>query len=157
VIATVDSPQASVTLLAAETEYCHAIRAFDAAGNRSPTSRVACARTAALTSPTAPWNVRAEPTPRRELELSWDPSPDPSVVYVVYWDGNGKDDKRIGTTVAQAYTVRGNAAAEMHCYKVAALDDARGESPRTFPVCAVAKERRTASAEVAAPGAAASR
>jgi chitodextrinase len=138
VVAEVDRTQATVALLAPEREYCHAVRALDAAGNRSPPSAAACARTATATAPTAPLDVRARAVSKRELVLSWAPSPDPGVVYVVYWDGNGHGERSIGTTPERSFKVFGKAAEKRHCYRVAAATEAGSESPRTFAVCASA-------------------
>jgi hypothetical protein len=147
VVAKVDATRASVTGLSPETEYCHTVRAYDAAGNRSKTSARVCARTARAGSPTAPADLRARAVSQRELLLSWDASPDPGAVYVVYWDGagTGRGEKPIGTTPERAFKVFGKPAAERHCYRVATADEAAGESPRTFPVCASALGETTAS------------
>jgi hypothetical protein len=70
--------------------------------------------------------------------LRWDSSPEPGMVYAVYWDG----DRRIGATPRTEYTVAGLRAGEKRCYRVAAVDGSGKESPRTIEACAAAEPRR---------------
>ncbi|HEX9049107.1 MAG TPA: fibronectin type III domain-containing protein [Anaeromyxobacter sp.] len=120
-----------------DQEYCASVRALDAAGNRSASSAPVCVRTPKPEAPAAPWNLTARPAPKR-LELSWDPSPDPDVVYVVFRD-KGTADAAIGMTCALKFQVVGSEAEQRRCYRVAAMDAARRSSPKTLPVCASAK------------------
>lgn len=146
VLATFERTQGMVDGLAADTEYCLSIRAFDAAGNRSTPSPATCTRTAKPATPAAPTNLRAEPTVEA-LRLTWDPSPDPGVVYAVYWDRGRGGEALIGTTALATLNVFGKAASERHCYYVVARDESSRESPRTFPVCGTVPGRRAASAD----------
>jgi hypothetical protein len=118
------------------TEYCYAVRALDAAGNRSKPSATVCATTADPGVPAAPMNVQARPGGRDEVILSWDPSPDRVVAYSVYWDAPIRSrDSRVGTTPLTMLKVFGPAARQRHCYRVSAHDVADRESPKTPPVC----------------------
>ena len=135
VMARADGLRAAIAGLGPAAEWCHAVRAYDAAGNRSEPSAFACARTPAEGTPTAPSGLAAHVTPQGELLLTWEPSPEPGVSYVVYWDARGKGDRRAGATPTTSFKVFGRAAAERHCYRVAAVDAGQRESPRTFPVC----------------------
>jgi chitodextrinase len=151
VVAKVSATQALVADLEPETEYCVAVRAFDPAGNRgTPTN--ACGRTADAKVPGAPWNVRAATTGPRELSLTWDPSPDPGVVYVVYWDGSRHGERPVGTTPRESFKIFGNPAVERHCYRIVARSEDDRVSPSTRPVCASAKDAVAADERPAGAG-----
>jgi chitodextrinase len=118
-----------------DTEYCYVVRAFDTAGNLSGPSARRCARTAKAGTPAGPWGLSARRAPSGDLVLDWIPSTQPGVVYSVYWDGRGKEEKRVGTTARNTFTVFGQVARERHCYRVVAEDEAQHLSPMTLPVC----------------------
>jgi len=133
VVARVDGGATRVSQagLAPSTEHCFALVAVDRAGNRSP-ALDACATTPAVGVPSGPTVVRAEHKAPTMVLLKWDSSPDPDVVYAVYWDGG----KKIGATSSTQYTVAGLRMGERRCYRVAAVDPASGkESPRTMETC----------------------
>jgi chitodextrinase len=134
VVATATRPWTTVGGLAPESEHCLAVRAYDAAGNRSPAAGPFCDRTPDPATPVGPVNLRAEPISKGVLRLHWDPSPQPEVLYAVYRDGN----RRVGMTRSSTYTVAGLGAEERRCYRIASVDGAGRESPRTFPACAAA-------------------
>jgi len=147
VVARSGAPNAVVGGLLPAVERCFAVRAHDAAGNRSEPSAHACATTAEPGTPAAPANLTARSVAEDQLLLSWDPSPDAGMVYVVYWDGEprrpgpareagGPRESRIGLTGSTTLKVHGAFARAQHCYRVAAQDGAARESPRTFSVCA---------------------
>ena len=125
-------PEASESGLAATTEHCYRVRAYDAAGNVSEASPPVCARTPEPGTPTAPSFLRAEPAGPRTISLRWEPSPDPGVVYGVY----GERGQRIGTTRFRSYRVAGLKPGERRCFQVAALDETGRASPMTWPACA---------------------
>jgi chitinase len=118
--------------LAPSTEYCFTVVAIDAAGNRSPAAGPACARTTEPGVPAGPTALHASPRSANVVVLRWDSSPDPGMVYTVYWGG----DKRIGATPRTEYTVAGLRPGEKRCYRVAAVDGAGKESPSTIERCA---------------------
>ncbi|HVI95902.1 MAG TPA: fibronectin type III domain-containing protein [Anaeromyxobacter sp.] len=153
VVATIDAGtglEAVVGELDPATESCLAVRAFDAAGNRSQATKPACARTPDASTPAAPWKLRAAKEPK-ELVLSWQPSENPNIVYVVYWDTKRGAERPIGTTPSRTFKVFGAAAQERHCYRVSARDESSTrESPRSFPVCAQLKSS-LAAADVRSP------
>jgi len=139
VLARVDGSalRTSAAGLAPATRHCFELVAVDRAGNRSPPAE-ACATTAEAGVPAGPTVVRAEPRAPTMVVLKWDSSPDPDVVYTVYWD-NGK---KIGATQATQYTVAGLRSGERRCFRVAAMDPAGKESPRTMETCAAPEAKR---------------
>jgi chitodextrinase len=139
VVASVTRTSAMLTNLAPQKEHCFTVRARDAAGNRSPVAGPFCATTPDVATPSGPANLRAELVPTG-IQLQWEPSPSPGVVYAVYRD----KDRRVGMTRQEAYTVSGALAGRGDCYRVAAVDDAGRESPKTFPACPPARVAVTA-------------
>jgi chitodextrinase len=137
VVARVDGREttASEAGLAPATEHCYDLVAVDRAGNRSPAHGPVCARTAEPGVPAGPTVLRAEPRSQSMVTLRWDSSPDPDVVYTVYWD-NGK---KIGATARTEYTVAGLRMGENRCYRVAAVAPDGKESPRTMETCVAAE------------------
>jgi chitodextrinase len=119
-------------------EYCYSVRARDAAGNRSPASARACARTPDPSLPPPPVNLVAVRTGTDEIELRWEASPRPGVIYVVSWDGSratARDkDQTLGTTPLTRLKVFGQPARERHCYRVLARQGSQ-DSPESLPVC----------------------
>ena len=140
VVAQSSRPQATERKLEPLTNYCYEVRALDAAGNRSKPCEAVCIRTPDPRAPAGPTRLRADGVTTPELVFRWDPSPDPGVLYVVYWDGQKRGDRRIGVTPLSTFTVFGPVARDLHCYRVAAQDAAGLESAKTPPVCAKAGE-----------------
>ena len=136
VISQASRPQASDRGLAPLTDYCYQVRALDAAGNRSKPSEEVCIRTPDPRAPAGPTRLRADAVTTPELVFRWDPSPDPDVVYVVYWDGQKRGDRKIGVTPLNTFTVFGPVARDLHCYRVTAQNADGRESGKTSPVCA---------------------
>jgi chitodextrinase len=134
VVATTVRGWATISGLAPQKEHCFAVRAYDAAGNRSLTAGPLCATTPEPGTPAAPVNVTAEAGSKGALRLRWDPSPDAGILYAVYRDEN----RRVGMTRSTSYTIAGLGAGERRCYRVAAVDADGRESPRTIPACAAA-------------------
>jgi chitodextrinase len=134
VVATTAATAAAERGLQPSTEYCYRVRAKDAAGNRSGDSGEVCARTSEPGSPIAPSRLEARPAGERSVALRWDPSPDPSLVYVLFWEKG----QRIGTTRFTSYRVDGLRLGERRCFQVAAMDTAGRTSPSTWPVCSAA-------------------
>ena len=128
--------------LGPSTEHCFQVRAFDAAGNGSDRSLPVCARTAAAGTLAAPVELEVDPAGSRAVTLKWKPSPDPGVVYAVFWDG----EKRIGSTRFSTYRVDGLNPGQRRCFQVAAVDQNGNSSPKTWPVCAATTETPSASA-----------
>jgi chitodextrinase len=118
--------------LAPSTEYCFTVVAVDGAGNRSAPAAPACARTTEPGVPAGPTALRATPSAENVVVLRWDSSPERGMVYAVYWDG----DRRIGATPRTEYTVAGLRPGEKRCYRVAAVNGAGKESPRSIEACA---------------------
>ena len=131
-IARVAGPSATDGMLEAATEYCYRIRAFDTVGNLSQPSAEVCARTPEPGVPTAPTRLEAKSSWPRSVSLLWERSPDPDVVYAVFWEKG----QRIGTTRFPFYKVDGLRPGEKRCFQVAAVNAAGKMSPLTWPVCA---------------------
>jgi chitodextrinase len=74
--------------LAAQTEYCYTVVAYDAAGNRSAPTAALCARTNDPTQLTAPSDLRVRRLTATSLLLQWEPSEDAGVLYRVYAQGD---------------------------------------------------------------------
>lgn len=127
-------PRAADKGLEGLTEYCYTVRAFDAAGNRSKPASQVCVKTPDPSLPAGPTRLRAEAIVAREVILAWDPSPNPGVHYVVYW--NRKGWKQIGVTPLTTYTIFGPIARELHCYRVSAQNAEGLESTQMPEVCA---------------------
>jgi chitodextrinase len=141
VIARVERTSAAEEPLEALQEYCYTVRAHDAAGNQSPPSARACARTPDPSLPLPPANLQAVRTGADEIELRWDASPTPGVTYVVSWDGTRRAPAReagkgreLGTTPLTRLKVFGQPARERHCYRVLARKGVQ-ESPESLPTC----------------------
>jgi hypothetical protein len=142
VVADVPGTGAAEEGLSALREYCYSVRAHDAAGNQSPPSVRACARTPDPSLPLPPARLLAARTRADEIELRWDASPTPGVIYVVTWDGTrhaparaAGQGRELGTTPLTRLKVFGQPARERHCYRVLARRGAQ-ESPETLPTCA---------------------
>lgn len=145
VVAKTGKTHAAEAGLAPLTEHCWSVRAFDAAGNRSEPCPPVCARTAEPATLAGPTNLQARAAGKKEVVLTWDPSPEQGVVYVVYLDGDekgrdrvlkGASQRRIGATALTTLTVAGSIAEEQRCYRVAAQSRELRLSPATLPACA---------------------
>jgi hypothetical protein len=131
VVASLAKTSTIVSGLAARKEHCLGVRALDAAGNRSPVAGPLCVTTPDVATPPAPVNLRVE-TVAGGGQLRWEPSPQAGVVYAVYQG----DARRVGITSAESYAVKGALFGRGSCYRVAAMDGAGRESPKTIPACA---------------------
>ncbi len=127
--------------LTAGARHCFRVRAFDRAGNRSRPSRPTCSLTASDEQPPAPYRLRAEPASERAVNLTWEPSSRPGVVYRVYWE----NDRTIGATRLTAFGAVGLEPGEHHCYRVAAVDETGQESSRTLEACAAPRNQSLSS------------
>jgi chitodextrinase len=147
-VATVKAPGAAEEPLEALREYCYTVRAFDAAGNRSPASARACARTPDPSLPLPPRSLVAARSGNDEIELRWEKSPTAGVVYIVTWDGARHSTadlgqaRSLGTTPLIRFKVFGQPARERHCYRVLARLGTQ-DSPETLPVCTGATSAAT--------------
>jgi len=130
------SPEFAEARLRASAEHCYQVQARDAAGNRSEPSAPSCTTTAPPGFPTAPARVWVQPVDGRSMLVRWEPSPEPGVVYAVYW-GEGR---RIGATRYEGYKVEGVKPGESRCFQVAAVSPSGAHSPLTRPACATASE-----------------
>jgi chitodextrinase len=127
--------EAVVTGLRAGVEYCHAVRACDAAGNCSPPSAPACAVTPDRTPPGAPAAAAARADFDRQVTVTWAPASD-NVAVVGYQvrRSDGPVLRAPGDAVSMADgSVR---PAVQFCYQVVALDAAGNASPPSPTACA---------------------
>ncbi|MFY3744051.1 hypothetical protein ACOQFB_09085 [Anaeromyxobacter sp. Red801] len=115
--------------------YCYAVRAVDAAGNRSPASPAACVRTPDLVAPTAPGAPAASAQGTESAVVSWSPSHDDVAVvgYEVLRDGHVV--ARAGAAATQAMEA-GLVPGREHCWSVRARDAAGNASAAAGPACA---------------------
>jgi chitodextrinase len=114
-------------------EYCYAVLAADAAGNRSGVSQSVCARTPDLTPPTEPGRAAAVSVSSSQLFLAWDPSTD-DVGVAGYEVLRGKDViATVTATRARQRNLRSNVE---YCYSVRAFDAAGNRSTVAGPFCA---------------------
>ena len=116
-------------LLASQT-YCYSVRAFDRAGNRSPSSPSVCVTPPDVTPPTPPRAV-ASPGPRT-LTLDWPASVD-DVGVAGYELLRGEERLATTRTLSAAQT---ELAAGRHCFSVRAFD-AAGNRSAPVEACAV--------------------
>ncbi len=110
-VAKVVRPEASEAGLAATTEYCYRVRAYDDAGNESEASPPVCARTPEPGTPTAPAFLRAEAAGPRTVSLRWEASPDPDVVYGITATGDSGLGRRGSRAIASWDSSPASAAA----------------------------------------------
>ena len=115
------------------TAYCYAVRALDAAGNRSEPSPSTCVTTPDLTPPTAPALAAAEASSDRSLRVKWAPSADNVGV-------TGYEVLRDGAVVAQTGEpvgdVKGLSPGRSYCLEVRAFDAAGHRSASSEKACA---------------------
>jgi chitodextrinase len=113
--------------------YCYAVRAVDAAGNRSPASQPACATTPDLTPPSAPGRPAATSVSSAQMYVAWDPSHDDVGVtgYELY-RGSHLVARVTGTRAREP----GLQASKEYCYTIRALDAAGNRSEPSAPACA---------------------
>ncbi|HTT71473.1 MAG TPA: fibronectin type III domain-containing protein, partial [Anaeromyxobacteraceae bacterium] len=116
------------------TSRCFAVRAFDAAGNRSLPSEDACGMTLDTTPPTVPGDVAVRALSDRSARVSWSPSSDDGEVdrYEVF--AGGESVAEVGTTSAEVGGLRPGRRA---CFAVRAVDRAGNRSPLSPEACLV--------------------
>jgi chitodextrinase len=136
-IVTTGALSASVSGLTCGTSYTFAVDAYDAVGNRSPTTGVTVS-TASCTDtqpPTAPPWLQATSISGTSIGLSWGSATDDMVVggYEVWENGS-----RIVTTRALSASVSGLTCGTNYTFGVDAFDPAGNRSPRTEATVATA-------------------
>jgi chitodextrinase len=144
----VGGTSASDTGLAAATQYCYRVSAYDAAGNESIQSSQACATTSSggsgdVTAPSVPSGLSATPVSSSVVDLSWSASTDNVGVtgYRVYRGATFLKEVA-GTSTSDT----GLAAATQYCYRVSARDAATNESAQSSQACATTQSGATAPA-----------
>jgi len=123
----------SDTGLAASTNYCYTVTAYDAAGNESAASSQKCTDTLADdTDPSVPDNLSATAFSSSQIDLTWTAATDDTAVtgYNVY-----RDASLISSTASTSYSDTGLAANTNYCYTVTAYDAAGNESAASFQQC----------------------
>ena len=127
-------------MLQPATDYGYYVVAYDAAGNASPASTTAAAKTYATTSsvdttpPTVPMGLTATVASSTQVNLSWNPSTDNVAVagYDVYRDGYP-----IAVTTATQYQDTGLDVGTSYSYTVDAYDAAGNVSAQSAPATAI--------------------
>ncbi len=135
VVATAETLEAAMRGLRAAVEYCHAVRACDAAGNCSRPSAPGCATTPDLTPPAQVAGVAAEPDSDTQITVRWKATQD-NVGVVRY---RVREGDRLVAEMRGDETrtvVEGLRPATRHCYVVAAEDAAGNVSKPSAPACA---------------------
>jgi chitodextrinase len=119
-------------------EHCYAVRAYDAAGNRSALSAQACATPPDVTPPTVPAKVVASAKGEGEVEVAWAPSTDDVGVagYAVT-----RERARVAEVPAPPAREAGLRAATRYCYRVVARDIAGNHSAPSEPACVTTPDR----------------
>lgn len=135
-VAKVTTTRAREYRLEPAREYCYTVRAFDAAGNRSPPAGPFCTVTTTPAELSAPSDLRVRRVSRTNILLQWEPSEAKGVVYRVYSQG----DRLAGLASGNTFTPSGTLGAEPSCFRVAALDANDRESPKSNEVCATSGE-----------------
>ncbi len=120
--------------LAANTQYCYTVSAYDASGNESIQSSTVCATTN-LPGPALPTALTVVAASSRQINLSWTASAGlPAAVgYKIF--KNGAHLKSVPSTVTTIVEA-GLTASTQYCYNVSAYDISGNESILTSTVCA---------------------
>ncbi|MBI5071159.1 MAG: fibronectin type III domain-containing protein [Deltaproteobacteria bacterium] len=120
--------------------YCYAVRALDAAGNRSPSSPEACATLPDVSPPTAPGNPTALPVSATRLYVAWDPSTD-DVGVTAYEVLRGESTAARTAETRSILTVLSPGAEQ--CFRIRAVDAAGNRSEPSATACAVPAAARS--------------
>jgi len=123
--------------------YCYHLQAFDSLGRVAAAEGPRACATTAL-PPAAPSSLRAYSHQPREVALSWNPSPDPTVVgYRVFRSPSRQGDylpiARLEGRFATSYVDRGLGALRVFYYRVASVNAAGGVGKEAPEVRAVTK------------------
>jgi len=118
--------------LRAAQRVCYAVRALDAAGNRSEPGEPVCVEPPDVTPPTAPTTVAAAGGPAQVM-LRWSGAAD-DVGVTGYQVVHGTDV--VARVTGAAATLTGLPAAVEQCYRVLALDAVGQRSPLSPQACA---------------------
>ncbi|HEY1178806.1 MAG TPA: glycosyl hydrolase, partial [Phytomonospora sp.] len=135
VVATATGTTYAASGLSANTTYSFAVRALDAAGNRSagstPLSVTTSAATGDTTAPSTPTGLAASGTTSSQTTLAWSASTDNVGVtgYEVLRGGTV-----IGSTASRTYTATGLSASTAYSFAVRAYDAAGNRSPASSAV-----------------------
>lgn len=126
------------TGLANATEYCYAVLAYDAEGNKSDKSNEACATTLDVPdteAPTIPTGLIVNAISPSTIELGWSNSADNVAVmgYGIY-NGMGSQEK-ITDTAGTSFIHKGLSADTIYCYFVTAYDRTGNESEGSDTEC----------------------
>jgi len=126
--------------LSCGTGYTISVAAYDAAGNRSPTSALtsataACSETTPpdTTPPTPPSNLQVGAADQSSISLSWSASSDDVAVTGYYVFLNGE---KVGSTTATSYTFSGLKCGASYTLGVQAYDAAANVSTQSSVVAA---------------------
>jgi chitodextrinase len=131
----VNNTSTSDTGLSYLTLYCYTISAYDAAGNESAQSSLACATTLAppdSAPPSVPTGLTATAVSPNQIDLFWNPSTDNIMVagYKVY-----RDSTFLKSVTGNFASDSPLASGTTHCYQVSAFDLGNNESALSTQVC----------------------
>jgi chitodextrinase len=118
--------------LAAGTTYTYRVAAYDVAGNVSPQSSQASAKTLDTTPPSAPTNLSGSASSATQINLSWTASTD-NVGVTGYRIYRGGGTNPIGTSSSTTYSDLTVVGSTTYSYTLEAYDLAGNTSPRSAP------------------------
>ncbi|MDQ5938956.1 MAG: hypothetical protein QG642_646 [Patescibacteria group bacterium] len=136
-IATTTSNSFINTGLTASTTYAYAVKAYDAAGNRSASSTTISASTLATssdsTAPSTPLNLTASVISASQINLNWSTSTDNTAVtgYAVF-----RNNVEIANVTSNSYQNTGLTASTTYSYTIKAYDAAGNRSAHSNLVSA---------------------
>jgi chitodextrinase len=118
--------------LAAGTTYTYRVAAYDVAGNVSPQSSQASAKTLDTTPPSTPTNLSGSASSATQINLTWTASTD-NVGVTGYRIYRGGGTNPIGTSSSNAYSDATVVGSTTYSYTVEAHDLVGNTSPRSAP------------------------
>lgn len=144
-IATTAFPFFSDKNLSSNTDYCYAVEAFDAAGNKS--GRVAltpCIQTSSEVDsvpPAIPTSLLVLESLHNAIELQWAQSDINDVAgFKIYQGFSGSEKVEVANVTTSQHTVYGLLSNTLYCFEVSAYDAAGNESERSDEVCEKSRE-----------------
>ena len=153
-IATTSMPIYNDSALAASTEYCYSVEAFDENGKLSDKSVTACATTLAAVDIIAPTQVATLSTSNvttSSITLDWSTSVENDVLgYDIYRKTDG-NFSRVATTVANSYVDTDLDAATTYCYSIQAFDSALNPASSSVESCATTETLPSTTPDTDAP------
>jgi chitodextrinase len=137
VVARTEGSRVRVSGLGPAREACHAVRAVDRAGNRSPPSPAACTTPPDVTPPSVPASPLATAVTATQVALAWSAATD-DVGVAAYEVLRG--DSVVATGSGLTGIDRGLQPSTEHCYRIRAVDAAGNRSEPSAAACVTTPE-----------------